>query len=180
MGPHPVRLLLCCLLPCVALANEPKRKAWVIGVDGARADVLEYLISNQSLPNIASITRQGQHAVCASVRSASCARAHTGPIASPEYEWVTAPGWGSVVTGVDTPKLGLKENSLPSMMAFKERVASHPTMFLEARKAGLTTAATGCPNFLSGQGRDWLRVGSLLDWCSHWGRVGHPLWCGRL
>lgn len=144
-------LLFSLLISCDAL----KRKAWVIGIDGLRADVLEYLMSNHTLPNIGSIAREGRRAECASVRSTTCARAHTTPISNSDYHWSTAPGWASVVTGVDTQKLHVKGNDLQSMLGFKASVAKHPTMFFKAHQSGLTTAATGCPNFLSG----------CLEWC---------------
>jgi hypothetical protein len=80
-----------------------RRRALVIGIDGARGDVVDALVwERQQVPALRALMQRGSYARCAHFDATSCARAHAGPRSRSGPRWVTGPGWASVLSGVDS------------------------------------------------------------------------------
>jgi len=98
----------------------------------------------------------GKTTTCISTTDPNCATAHSGnrygskfPQLKSDYVWCTAPGWGSVITGVSNQKHGVKSNDNDHQAVFSKTVKNNPTMFSQVRELGKVIAASGAPNFLS-------------------------------
>ena len=63
--------------------------------------------------------------------------------------WLTAPGWSSVLTGVDNNKHGVVNNDLEFKHAFTTTSQQYPTFLKHAHDYNYTTAAAGTPDILS-------------------------------
>ncbi len=156
--------LLALVAPAEASAQqrclERTRHALVIGIDGARGDVLHALaLERETLPAIRALMEHGSHAPCPDAHDPGCARAHPGPAAPGAAIWVTAPGWASVLSGVVPARHGVASNAHESLAKYATR--EHPSFLLRARRAGLRTAAGGVGAFLTSTDGDGIYPGVL-------------------
>jgi hypothetical protein len=165
-GPESPMALAVALLSAVAcVMSQPAHtsiKALVLGVDGGKAPyVVDTCVQSGKCPTIQQLMAQGCASVCSTPTDPTCARAHYGnrfgslPPTSPQayssdYEWVTSPGWLSVLTGVQNYKHGVQGNDIGQQQRYSNQTRhTYWTMFRYARNVGLRTAASGAPNFLS-------------------------------
>lgn len=137
------------------------RKVLILALDGAKASVLHQAMFNLSnAPNLKYLLANGVGSVCSDIKSPECVFTHSGnrygskpPITKDSYksiyEWVTGPGWCSVLTGVDTPKHQVRGNEIVELLPFVKSSKDYPTIFMRAKAAGLRTAASGDYGFLS-------------------------------
>jgi hypothetical protein len=167
-------LVLAVLLAVLSSIDAAKsvRKAIVFGVDGGKASVFYDVLYNlKNASNLLELMNTGIGAKCQAPTDPTCGTSHEGnrygsrPPATKtayttQYEWVTSPGWASVVTGVDTPKHNVRGNGPLKQVTFVTTSQYYPTMFQYAKTAGLKTAASGAPAFLSGT----TTVPLVCDW----------------
>jgi hypothetical protein len=146
-------LLAGLLLAGSAAAQEdcrPRHRALILGIDGARGDVLHDLVWRRAqAPALQALMSRGRWARCPDAGSREYARAHPGPRHAAGPTWVTAPGWASVLSGVDSSRHGVDDNSAASLAAWTRSAPQFPSFLLRARQAGLATAAGGVGAFLS-------------------------------
>eukprot|EP00696_Hemimastix_kukwesjijk_P004417 gnl/Hemi2/15456_TR5198_c0_g1_i1.p1 gnl/Hemi2/15456_TR5198_c0_g1~~gnl/Hemi2/15456_TR5198_c0_g1_i1.p1 ORF type:complete len:417 (-),score=125.77 gnl/Hemi2/15456_TR5198_c0_g1_i1:76-1242(-) len=160
MGKYLLVSLLCLALAVSAFGQ--RKRVLVLGLDGGKGPVVHEVMYGQgAAPNLLYLaTVAGTSAMCPDPSAPDCAFAHDGnrfgsrPPAQESnytstYQWVTSPGWCSVVTGVDTYRHLVAGNDPWQQYYFTHTSKSYPTMFDYAKKANLTTAASGAPNFLS-------------------------------
>lgn len=156
------------LLSGSAVAGEgdcsPRHRALILGIDGARGDVLHDLVWKRAqAPALQALMSRGAWARCPDAGSRECARAHPGPRHAPGSTWVTAPGWASVLSGVDSPRHEVNDNTPASLGAWTRSAREFPSFLLRARQAGLATAAGGVGAFLSSPDGRGVYPG-VLDW----------------
>jgi len=138
-----------------------KRRVLILGLDGATGNQLHYraLVENK-MPAIKSLMQEGKYAPCIDEKHPKsgghkdprCARAHSGPRAGEGFQWLTAPGWLSVLTGVDNKQHLVKDNEPINLMAYTQTRKKWPTFFTRARQKGLQTAAGGVACFMTSVG----------------------------
>jgi predicted AlkP superfamily pyrophosphatase or phosphodiesterase len=136
-----------------------RKKILIIGLDGTKGSVFDPMSANQTAcPNFYSIRTSGKATYCDAVGSTACAHAHSGnrfgsqyPSMNSTWEWVTSPGWATVVTGVDNFHHSVQNNDYTGQRPFFNTTKHFPTFFSQARAMGLQTAASGAPAFLSAQ-----------------------------
>lgn len=130
--------------------NSPKRKrALVIGLDGTTGFNLHQRVwSQKKAPAFQELMSLGKYTACPYDQHDSCARAHSGPIHDVYFYWKSAPGWASIITGVDSLRHGVKKNGHEDMRVFTDTSKSFPSFFKRAKDAGLKTAAGGSATFL--------------------------------
>jgi hypothetical protein len=146
---------------------EPRRRALVLGIDGARGDVLDDLAWKRgTVPALRDLMARGIHARCPDPASAECARAHPGPRIAPEAAWVTAPGWASVLSGVDARRHGVIDNSPASLARYARTARLFPSFLMRARATGLETAAGGVGAFLTSVDGEGVYPGVLDHECA--------------
>jgi hypothetical protein len=142
------------LLSGLGGAAEPgcpgPRRAVVLGIDGARGDVVQALARETGrVPALKELMERGAYAACPREDAPGCARAHRGPVENRRMRWVTAPGWATVLSGVDSRRHGVGDNSLASLARYRESARRFPSILMRARLAGLETAGGGVGAFLS-------------------------------
>jgi hypothetical protein len=157
------------------------RKALIIGADGTKGTLFYEALMAGALPNFASIATAGKMAPCQSVTDPHCATAHMGhrfgstfpgDFDDSSFVWVTSPGWCSVTTGVQTYKHMVSGNHLDQQVIFVNTSQLYPTIFARAKAAGLRTAASGAPKFLTGDVGNW----GIIDYeCGLNGPDGGPI-----
>jgi hypothetical protein len=175
-------LALVVTLVAVLFPREPnsgpmRGKALIIGLDGAKASVARTAMFNRGIaPNLRNLLASGVGLVCS---GDGCARTHDGnrfgsspPTTSRNYsspyQWVTGPGWCSVVTGVSNSKHLVRGNSVVEILPFAETSKRYPTIFTLAKRAGLRTAASGDYGFLSSPSPSGCLPGIVDFECSEW------------
>jgi hypothetical protein len=139
-------------LPTSTSAPAPlnSRRVLVIGIDGGKANQIEeQVFKNHLAPHLEKLMRDGKHAPCTDFKSPQCARAHSGPRSGPDYKWLTGPGWGSVLTGVNNSKTLVKDNSSEHLSEFSQTSQVYPTFLMRVRNAGYKVAAGGVGSFIS-------------------------------
>ena len=130
--------------------NDSKKKVLVIGIDGCRADVFDkYTFSSDSLGVFHLLAKIGKATRCESNDATTCARAHDGPQFDPDSHWCTAPGWASVVSGLNLQNHHVVGNSEQQQSVFSKVTERYPTFLKLAKDHGYSVAATGAPNFIS-------------------------------
>jgi hypothetical protein len=149
---------------------DPRRRALVIGIDGARGDVLDELVWERGgAPALRDLMARGAYARCPEARSPECARAHPGPRRVASARWVTAPGWAAALSGVDSLRHEVHDNSLASLARYEQTSRRFPSFLMRARGAGLVTAAGGVGAFLSSTDGGGLYPGVLDFECAQTG-----------
>lgn len=148
--------ILVLLLTLTHAQASSQRRVLVVGWDGARGDVVHHVVWNtNTAPHLKKLMQDGAYAPCTDVNDTQCARAHSGKHHDEEkqsqqgFEWMTAPGWASVVTGADSFQHGVANNSRGSLKVFANSTADYPTFFMQAKKLGLKTAGAGVAAFLT-------------------------------
>jgi predicted AlkP superfamily pyrophosphatase or phosphodiesterase len=146
------------LLATTALLNsaEARKRLLVVGWDGARGDVVHHAawVADRA-PQLKKLMQSGVYAPCETPTDPRCARAHSGrhgdegKKSATTFEWMTAPGWASVLTGLDSVEHGVANNKSSSLKAFTESTFNHGTFFMRAKNLGLKTAAGGVAAFLT-------------------------------
>ncbi len=134
----------------------------MIGLDGTRGDLFDRALATGA-PALRALAGAGRFAACPEPHAASCARAHAGPKLGDDFQWVTGPGWASVLTGVGPAYHELRDNQPASLARFCETSRRHPSFLARARAAGLATAPGGTSAFLSSSYGDE-RVPGVLDY----------------
>jgi hypothetical protein len=146
---------------------EPRRRALVLGIDGARGDVLDDLAWKRGgVPALRDLMARGVYARCPEPASPECARAHPGPRIAPQSAWVTAPGWASVLSGVDARRHEVLDNSPASLTRYVQTARAFPSFLMRARAAGLGTAAGGVGAFLTSTDGEGIYPGVLDHECA--------------
>ena len=139
-----------------------KRRALIIGIDGCTGDQLQQRVfQDHRAPNIEKLMTKGQFASCQGVKDVKCARTQSGLRIDPHALWQTAPGWASVVTGVDINRHGVTENGHTHESRFAGTTKKFPTFFSVLKKTGFKTAAGGVSAFLTVRDDDGIHTGVL-------------------
>ena len=118
------------------------QKALVIGLDGARGDLIAAAVREGRAPNLARLNSLVPCTSCAG----PCARPQSGPDGLPHVLWRTCPGWSSVLTGVDSTRHGVWDNSAASVAHAVDFVRHQQPTFL--RPAGGRACAVGRPSVI--------------------------------
>jgi hypothetical protein len=129
-------------------ASEPPKRALVIGLDGTRGDVFDAALAGHA-PALRALRERGRFARCSEPRDPQCARAHSSPRRDDTYQWITGPGWLSVLTGVGAFAHGVRDNEKASLARFCASSRVFPSFLARARSAGLRTAAGGTAAFVT-------------------------------
>lgn len=129
-------------------------KALVFLFEGLPADSFEELKDSRA-PNIARLLKNGKWASCQDPAAASCCSAQNGP------QHQSAPGFLSVLTGVDTEKHGVLNNSFDLLRKYDYQ--EYPTVLTRMREVGLSTAAVGNSHFLTTIGDNACNAYGVLD-----------------
>ncbi len=138
------------------------RRVLVIGIDGATGPQVNRLaLGPAALPGLGRLIHDGLYAPCLTPNDRQCARAHNGPGNGSKYEWVTAAGWGSVLTGVDNERHQVANNDRDEQARFTRSSRNYPTFLKRARDLGLKTAAGGVGAFLTSKGAFSIHAGVL-------------------
>lgn len=137
-----------------------RRRALIIGLDGTTGNQFNYQVFSQNkAPNLKDMLLKGKFTICESDRDTRCARTHSGPRFNGDYQWLTGPGWASVLTGVDNKRHGVKDNNDASLKAFTRSTRQYPSLFARAKKFGRKTAAAGVGAFLSSRNNNKVYYG---------------------
>lgn len=156
-----MKLFIFTLMTVFATVSFAKRRVLVIGIDGATGNQLHYrALIQKKMPATAQLMHEGIYAPCINDdhpaygghKDPRCARAHSGPKSGSEFQWLTGPGWLSVLTGVDNNLHGVKDNKPESLAAYVQVRDRYPTFMMRAKESGLKTAAGGVANFLTSTG----------------------------
>lgn len=140
-----ISLLLVC-----SLAFASHKRVLVIGIDGLKGTELDNVIfKKQQAPTIHKLMKHGRYTRCRSITDPFCAHTHDGFRIGPDYSWVTASGWVTVITGVNTIKHQVKGNAHEEQSVFFKSSQHYPSFFTYAQQDGLTTAASGVGCFLT-------------------------------
>jgi hypothetical protein len=144
--------------------HRHQHKVLVIALDGTRGDIFHDLLINGELPNFRRLLlkHHGKSSTCKDVYDTNCAHTHTGmrlqtsfstasvtpvqryTVMSP-YEWMTAPGWLSVLTGVNNDKHKVYGNDRDSELRYYNEIRhKYPTLLKIAKENGYVTAAVVC------------------------------------
>jgi hypothetical protein len=127
-----------------------RARVLILGLDGATGPAIEHMMREPDrTPTLRALAQQGQHAVCPEPTDARCARAHQAPARDPRFHWVTASGWASVLTGVDSDQHCVKDNPASAQLPFAERARVFPSFFKRGRDLGWDTAAGGVATFVT-------------------------------
>jgi len=137
--------------PCGAgegARGKPVRKALIIGIDGLSGDSFHTrAFVDGAAPRLKSLAESGVYTVCESSDDERCAVAHNGPNVDEAFEWRTASGWLSVVTGVDSTKHRVASND--HMAEYDRTRERYPSFFRLLKERGFKTAAGGVSTFVS-------------------------------
>lgn len=141
------------------------RRALVIGIDGARGDLIyNQAWVQQRAPNLQKLMASGKFAVCKDVYDTQCARTHSGPKTGRGFQWLTAPGWASVLTGVDNSKTQVFDNRDASFLNFMKSTKTYPTFLKRLRdEAGVKVAASGVGAFMVSAHKKDIKAG-IVDY----------------
>ena len=129
-------------------------KAVVFLFEGLPAGAFEELKDSRA-PNIANLLKHGQWASCQDPAASSCCTAQNGP------QHQAAPGFLSVLTGVDPEKHGVLNNSFDFLRKYDYQ--SYPTVLTRMREAGLATAAVGNSHLITAIGDNACNAYGVLD-----------------
>lgn len=142
-------------------STQGRRRVLIVGIDGATGNQLHYqaLIQNK-MPSVKRLMQEGKFTPCINEdhpktgghKDPRCARAHSGVKSGSEFQWLTGPGWLSVLTGLDNRHHGVKDNQPQNLEVYTETRKQWPTFMMRAKRNGLHTAAGGVANFLTSQG----------------------------
>lgn len=138
------------------------RAVLVLGLDGLSASVF----TTADAANLRKLARDG---VSATVRTHNGNRFGSAPptrvddYQSP-YEWVTGPGWCSVITGVDNSRHLVRDNTVAGIRPFAATSKLYPTMFASAQASGRRTAASGDYGFISSVSADGACLPGVVDY----------------
>lgn len=125
-------------------------RALVIGIDGLKGvQFYERAFIQNQAPNLKFIADQGQYSTCANVQDTHCAHAQSMPRFDSNYAWVTASGWASVLTGVNSDKHSVKNNDFQHQSHYYQLAKQFPTFLSRLKQQGLITAVGGVGNFLT-------------------------------
>lgn len=159
-------LMALMVLPTSAKSIEDGKRfrALIIGIDGLKGvPFYERAFLENGAPNLKLIALHGQYTRCGKVDDPYCAHAHSMPRFDSNYAWVTASGWASVLTGVNSDKHLVKNNDFQSQADFYQTSKQFPTFLSQLKQKGLITAVGGVGNFLSSMnganGRFHLSIG---------------------
>lgn len=146
------------------LRFSKKRRALIIGLDGTTGNQLHYRVWKQNkAPFMRELMSQGQYTICENDHDTRCAKTHSGYRYQRDFQWLTGPGWASVVTGADTHHHQIKDNDDESFRVFSSTSKNYPSLFKRAKDHGLKTAAAGVGAFLTSHQDDDLYYG-ILDY----------------
>lgn len=135
------------------MTNQPKAILFVIsGLQGA--EFTDAVVEGPYGPNIKRIITAGAYAACTHNTDGRCCRTQDGPRFGPDFKFTSAPGIASILTGVNSNKHRVNNNSLSAVGNFRETSQQYPTILKLAKAAGRTTAVIGSKNLLSGMGAD--------------------------
>lgn len=136
------------------------RKAIVLALDGTKGDVFYYAYTHGYMPNLERLHKRHNtlSSICTSIYDINCAHTHSGNIYKSqfvtygyhkharysEYSWLTAPGWASVLTGVDNKKHDVSDNGEYSKQQYnRDKRLKYPTFMKLAYDHNYVTAAAG-------------------------------------
>jgi hypothetical protein len=127
------------------------RRAIIIGLDGTAGAVFyDRVMKQKRAPNFEKLMETGVYAPCEDPKhDPKCARAQSGHRTGDKYQWLTGPGWGSVLTGVDNTKTKLTDNEDNDLAVFASSSKEHPTIMMQMISHGMKTAAGGVANFMT-------------------------------
>lgn len=132
------------------MENGKRFRALVIGIDGAKGVPFNQCVFiDNKAPNLKNIAEQGGFTACTYVDDEDCAHTHLGPRFHSDYSWVTAPGWGTVLTGVNNNKHFIKNNDYTGLEKFASTAPFYPTFLSQLKSNGFIVAAGGVGSFLT-------------------------------
>lgn len=141
-----------------------KKRALVIGLDGTTGNQFHNQVwKNNKAPELKELQQYGIYTICESDTDPRCAKAHSGHHTGTDYYWLTAPGWASVISGVDNTKHLVKDNEDNSLKKYSETAKDYPSFFMRAKKYGLQTAAAGVAAFISSNNKNKKKYG-IIDY----------------
>jgi hypothetical protein len=136
--------------------NAPKAILFVIsGLKGT--EFMEAVIDGPYGPNIKGIISAGNggsYAPCQHADDGRCCRTQDGPRFGAEFQFSAAPGIASILTGVNSNKHRVHNNSYSAMQNFQSASQQYPSVLALAKKAGFTTAVVGSKYMVSALGED--------------------------
>lgn len=159
-----IAIFALCMFACMTHADT---RALVIGIDGLKATELHRCMINGCAPHMKELAEQGTYAPCPTVHDGRCARAHDGSRLGSRYKWSTAPGWASVITGINTHQHKIKNNDHQNLLPFFEVTKKFPTMLKRAKHAGIDTVVSGVGAFITSFEDDEIYPGVVDYECAY-------------
>ena len=134
--------------------NGGSPRVLLVVVGGFKGTAFQSIVFDQHhAPNLRELAETGSYSECNMVSDTRCARTHSGARLTGSYSWDAAPGFASILTGVDPRKHGVYNDSKEALSAYGDNAERYPTFLKMLRDKGVRTAAVGTPPLLTSQGR---------------------------
>lgn len=126
----------------VPAKNAPKALLLVIsGLKGT--EFMDAVVDGPYAPNMRLLLQTGSFAPCLHADDGRCCRTQDGPHLGPDYTFGSAPGIASILTGVNSNKHRVNNDTYDAMSHFASSSATYPTILKMAKDASFTTAVVG-------------------------------------
>lgn len=125
-------------------------KVALVVFEGLRGDLFQQaLIADGKLPFLKALLQPdvSSYATCVGVDDPNCARTQSGSSFGAGYTFGAAPGIASILTGVNSQRHAVTNNSV--MTAYAKTAVSYPSLPMHLRSKGLRTAAVGTAKLLT-------------------------------
>lgn len=151
----PIAVVAICLIILIVVALTSAHghvaggktpQALVFIVEGVKATTMNAAMASNKMTNIQHLAEEGGIvASCPSSLAPTCARTQSGPRVSPYGAWSRLPGLASILTGVDSPKHNVYNDS--SIQTFAQ--SSIPSFLKLAKARQVKIAMIGAPSIYS-------------------------------